>query len=307
MITTRNAKARNIGESGRVGVWRPGAPSIGTTALIRPIELKSAAVDPRITYSGPAHLYWASNGVLTQSSENQWPLEYRDGVPVGRHQPEPASTNIQVNGRAIAESTNVVKSGNFSIVVSANGAPDGNAIGRIPVEASSYMVSQDNGGAQIVPIARYSLTSKWQRMAFATAVTTSSRVRIWLGRNADASNGQPSLWLTQSANVDAGNYVFSWFVKASDDGVTFPAGIGMIETGNYPYATSPIITESTTTVTRAASSVTVKRDGKAKRIVIMFSDNTTLSIPFNGASSLTIPYATSNWGEKYMVRIRYEV
>ncbi|MEY8772245.1 hypothetical protein AB6T85_17710 [Erwinia sp. ACCC 02193] len=76
--------------------------------------------------------------------------------------------------------------------------------------------------------------------------------------------------------------------------------------GNYPYATSPIVTESTSTVTRAASSVTVQRDGNASGIKIYFSDNTNTTIPFNGAASVTVPFATTHWGERYMTRIEYE-
>lgn len=306
MITTPNAPV--IGAKSFSGIWVSGVISIGKAfqAGINAIDLTAQSLDSRVSYNGPAHLYWDASGKLATSTTNAWPLEYRDGVAIGRHQPEPASTNIQVNGRAIAESTNVQKSGTFSIVVDQTGAPDGKAIGCLPVAASSYMVSQDVGGAQIVPLARYNLTSKWQRMAAAARVTDSSRVRIWLGRNAEASNGQPSLWLTQSANVAAGNYVFSWFVKASDDGVTFPAGLGMIEMGNYPYATSPIVTESTSTVTRPASSVTVQRDGNVSGIKIYFSDNTNTNIPFNGAASVTVPFATTHWGERYMTRIEYE-
>jgi len=304
----KNPNAPVIGAKNRKGIWVPGAVMIGRAVkvVIKAIDLIAPNLDSRIAYNGPAHLYWDASGKLATSTSNAWPLEYRDGLAIGRHQPEPASTNIQVNGRAIAESTNVQKSGTFSIVVDQTGAPDGKTIGRLPVAASSYMVSQDVGGAQIVPLARYNLTSKWQRMAAAARVTDSSRVRIWLGRNAEASNGQPSLWLTQSANVAAGNYVFSWFVKASDDGVTFPAGLGMIEMGNYPYATSPVITESTSTVTRPASSVTVQRDGNASGITIYFSDNTNTTIPFNGAASVTVPFATTHWGERYMTRIEYE-
>ncbi|MEY8772246.1 hypothetical protein AB6T85_17715 [Erwinia sp. ACCC 02193] len=167
-----------IGSKSFSGIWVPGAISIGRAvkAGIKAIDLTAQSLDSRISYNGPAHLYWDASGKLSTSATNAWPLEYRDGVAIGRHQSEPASTNIQVNGRAIAESTNVQKSGTFSIEVDQTGAPDGKAIGRLPVAASSYIVSQDVGGTQIVPLARYNLASKWQRMAAAARVTDSSRV-----------------------------------------------------------------------------------------------------------------------------------
>lgn len=124
MLTTPNAPV--IGAKSFSGIWVPGAISIGRAvkAGIKAIDLTAQSLDSRISYNGPTHLYWDASGKLATSTANVWPLEYRDGVAIGRHQPEPASTNIQVNGRAIAESTNVQKPGTFSIVVNQRDSSD---------------------------------------------------------------------------------------------------------------------------------------------------------------------------------------
>lgn len=306
MITTPNAPV--IGAKSFSGIWVPGAISIGKAvkAGIKAIDLTAQALDSRVAYSGPSHLYWDASGRLATSAANEWPLEYQSGVIIGRHQPEPASTNIQVNNRVTAVSGNVAKSSDYTLMPDPTGAPDGGAIGQVPNTAPYFMVTQDNGNVQLVPLTHYALTDKWTRFTFPVTPTQASRCRIWVGRNGDDLSGNPFLFLTQSANIAVANYVFSWFARASRDGSNFPAGIGMIETGNYPYATSPIITESSSTVTRAASSVTVQRDGNASGIRIHFSDNTNTTISFNGAASVTVPFATTHWGERYMTRIEYE-
>lgn len=270
----------------------------------KPIDLTAETLDRRITYTGPGHFYYAESGLLAMSQDNVWPLEYANGAPVGRHEPEPAATNLQPGNRVLALSDFVKASGVTEITVDETGAPDGGAIGRIPVDASSYMVSQDVGGAQIVPLADYDLTDAWQRLAFPATVTSSSHVRLWLGRNTHDANGNPSVWLTQNTNLSPGDYVFSWFAKASDDGVTFPAGLGQIERVNYPHATSPIVTD-TASASRAASSVTVAKDGNATGIRIHFSDGSTQALTFT-VDSISIPLAGKNWGERYITRIEYE-
>ncbi len=49
------------------------------------IDLLAVTLDPRITYTGPAHWYIAADGTLKQSAANEWPLEYAGGVVAGRH------------------------------------------------------------------------------------------------------------------------------------------------------------------------------------------------------------------------------
>lgn len=269
--------------------------------LPAPIDLTAAALDPRVTYTGPAHLYWDNTGKLATSTADVWPLEYKDGKAIGRHEPEPAITNWQVLNRANVASANVVGD---TLTNDPTGAPDGGPIGRIPVAADSYMVSQDLGSVTIVPQGAYNLTAgKWSRMAFPGANTQAGRCRIWLGRN--AANGTPSLYLTQTGNLAVRDWVWSWFAKGSEDGQTFAVGLGQIERENYPYATSPIINESSTYNSRAASAVTVAKQPGTTGIVVYFTDGTNKAYSFGTGQSVSLSMAGAHWSTRYITRIEY--
>jgi len=268
------------------------------------INLLSPTLDVRAVYSGPTHLYWAQNGLLQTADENIWPLEYRDGVAVGRSLPEPQATNFQQNCRASTVSNNVIVSTGSTLSVDASGAPDGKAIALLPVISEYYLVSQDVGGVDLQPGTPYNLTDKWTRLAFPITTTSASRCRIWLARDLDDSSGVPFVFLTQDGAIPVDSYVFSWYARLAD-GDFFHGGIGVIEIGNFPYATSPIITEGDATLTRAASSVSIPVQGDAVSIAVIYSDQTSEIISFNGANAINLPFATWHWGEKYATRIKF--
>lgn len=288
---------------GGSGVY--GVPTFNSSiANIPQIDLTAATLDSRVTYTGPAHYYWAQNGLMALSQANVWPVEYRNGVAVGRHEPEPAITNWQVLNRANVESANVVKSSDFTLINDATGAPDGGAIGRLPKTADSYWLSQDVGSVSLINITPYNFVAGWSRIVNAVASTQSSKIRSWLGRN--GANGTPNLFQTQGANLAVRSWVFSWFVRPNEDGTTFAAGLTQIERENYPFATSPVINESTSFGTRAASSVTVAKVGLANNLRVYFTDGTTAVYSFGSNNSITLNMAGANWGTRFITKMVYE-
>lgn len=274
------------------------ASSLGN---LTPIDLTASDLDQRVTYTGPAHYYWGQDGKLSLSAANQWPREYRDGVLQGRHEPEPAITNWQVLNRANVQSTNVVGD---TLTNDPTGGPEGGAIGRMPVAADSYTVTQDINNVTLVPLTPYALTAgKWSRIANPGTNTASGKIRLWLGRN--AANGQPALYLTQGGNLAVRDWVFSWFAKGSEDGQTFATGLGQIERENYPFATSPVINETTAYTSRAASAVTVAKQAGASGIVVYYTDGTNKAYSFGAATSVTLSMAGAHWSARYISRIEY--
>jgi len=269
------------------------------------INLLSETLDPRVTYSGPVHLYWGQNGLLVSSEENQWPLEYRNGQPVGRSFPEPESLNYQENCRAVATSSNVIVSSGSTLQIDETGAPDGGGICLVPVAGEFYLVSEDVGGVTLVTGQPYSLSDDWTRLVFPCSPANQSRCRIWLGRDIEISDGSPFVFLTQTDPLDPGDYVFSWFARNGDD-TAFHAGIGVIEKGNYPYATSPIITEDDNQITRLASSVTITIDGDTTNIGLIYDDGSIEFVQTSGQTSVSLPYPSWNWGERYLTRITFQ-
>lgn len=298
MITGKSIRTVEPIRGVRAGGLTRIASRLGNLA---PIDLTAADLDQRVTYTGPAHYYWAQNGKLTLSAANEWPREWIDGTLRGRHEPEPAITNWQVLNRADVQSTNVVGD---QLTRDATGAPDGGAIGRMPVAADSYTVTQDINNVTLVPLTAYNLTAgKWSRIANPGTNTASGKIRLWLGRN--AANGQPALYLTQGGNLAVRDWVFSWFAKGSEDGQTFATGFGQIERENYPFATSPVINETTAYTSRAASAVTVAKQQGATGIVVYYTDGTNKAYSFGAATSVTLSMAGAHWSARYISRIEY--
>ncbi|QHM71292.1 hypothetical protein [Mixta intestinalis] len=79
------------------GIWTPGAVLIGNSSaagqVVDVIDLTSPALDSRVTFTGPAYRYFNATGALVECSENEWPLEYRNGSAIGRREPFAASSN----------------------------------------------------------------------------------------------------------------------------------------------------------------------------------------------------------------------
>ena len=271
---------------------------------LSPINLVSPELDPRVTYRcASEHFFWSQDGLLQKAAPDVWPLEYQNGVAVGRHEPEPARTNVQFNCRAITESANIIKSGDFELVADPNGAPDGGAIGRIPVASDSYVVSQDINGVTLVPVTAYALSDNWQRFSFTVTSTARSRLRLRMG--IPNAGGAPSIWLTQNPDyaswLPAGIWSVSWFAKEGD-GNTFPVGLGQIEAGSL--CTSPMITEGAAVASRAASSVIIPAAG-ASSIVVHFNNGPS-EIHETPDDLFSLPVAPLHWGTRYITFIEYE-
>jgi len=297
--------AIGIGLNSHDGVWIPGAIEFGDSShtplptLI--LNLMSETLDPRITYTGPAHLYWSKSATLALSAPNEWPLEYQNGKAIGRHAPEPAATNLQPFSRAATLSDYLVKSDDLNLLEDINGAPDGGVIGRIPAACDAYLISQDVDNVTHVPKTRYALTDSWQRLVYPVTTTKRSRIRIRHGQSYDTAT--PAIWMTQGSDyahwLVAGDYVMSWFVKAGDD-VTFPAGFAQIESGSV--STSPIVNDTAAETTRSAATVLINTKGY-KNMAVIYSGS--YGEVFQISSNITqlqvvVPV---DWGTRYIQRI----
>lgn len=79
-------------------LYVPGAVVLGGSAEqngnVSVIDLTSPTPDPRITCISPGLRYFNESGALVAAAVNEWPLEYRNGVSVGRHEPEAAALNL---------------------------------------------------------------------------------------------------------------------------------------------------------------------------------------------------------------------
>jgi hypothetical protein len=272
---------------------------------LTPINLLLPTLDDRVTYTGPAHYYWDVSGIIKQSTANVWPLEYRDGVAVGRHEPEPAITNWQVNNRGEALNANVLAYGDFTLTTNPTGGPDGGAIGQFPYpQFGNYAITQDINSVELWPRTPYVNSKKWTRYAMQASNTASSRCRIRYGYP-DAPAVEPYVYYAQSGNLAIRDWVWSWFGRVSDDGQSMLAGFAQIERENTPFATSPVLNPGTSFNQRAASSVSVAKQSGATGIVVYFTDGTNKAYSFNNATSVTLLMAGAHWSQRYISRIEY--
>ena len=281
------------------GLWVPGAtvlglhPLAGGEAVI--IDMTTPTLDSRITYNGPAHYYWSEDGMLALGSSNEWQLEYRDGVAVGRHEPEPAATNYQVLSRGDTASqvptTNAWRY--LGITFSQAAGPDGNGIGAVNSGNENYGIYNDTAGEWIIPETTPPQVAGWQILTSAFSLAFAAQVRTYTARN-----GTGSYLYGVSSELPAGDYTMSMFRKYSGVVSGFATGWVQIESGSV--ATSPIITTDSPG-TRSASAVTVDTSSVSS-ILVRYSngESDTYQTP---AASFTLPVLSRNWSERYITEI----
>jgi len=256
------------------------------------IDLTAPTLDPRISFSGPTHFYWSENGVMLESAENSWPLEYQNGAAAGRHEPEPEATNYQLMSRGdLAVQSPVVGPWiSLGLTLSTGVGPDGGDIGMTTTDCDLYAIYDATAGAFIVPQTKPAPLDEWSRIVVPFSVGVESQIRTYTAR---ASTTKYLYGLCEP--VPAGGCVVSFYRRENTDLLT---GLVQVEAG--PLATSPIITGDAIS-TRPASSVTINT-GSASTITVRYSNGESDAYSTPG-DSFTLPAAQRNWSERYITEI----
>ncbi|YCH28976.1 hypothetical protein M1D48_12245 [Erwinia sp. D4-22] len=296
MITTPNVPV--IGANSFSGIWTPEAVTVGRVKAAQQnvvIDLTASQLDSRLTYSGPTHSYMGADGKLRTSAEDEWPLEYANGIAVGRHEPEPAAVNyvpgveygkISRGGTSDdwnygSAATPVIAPSDFG-PAAATTTVTGTLTAVYSEGTSSFIAAAQDGGSPAI----------WKRIT-RTFTNTSSALLRWYVSRVDAND----YLFARCSSVPAGQYVASVYRKVTDTGLLSAAA--QLETGSL--ATSPVISAAGVQGTRSASSVTVQTTGFSS-LLLHFSDGTTSTHPVTG-DTFTLPTATKNWAERYIQRI----
>ncbi|WP_333617277.1 hypothetical protein [Mixta calida] len=310
MITIPNAPM--IGGKRR-GIWTPGAVTIGRVKAGSQnvvIDLTTTQLDSRLTYTGPAHSYLGSDGKLSTSAENEWPIEYVNGVAVGRHEPEPAATNLF--GSIMLENmtslpgsdgfTEYRESGSGSVFHRTQFRTSGALSGNI-----TYSLMLMHRGRNNLAFRAGFLGNTFQNIGinnrqvgyvgsgYVSASTTIVSDEAFIFRAAFPYFGANNGLLTSPTSVTDDSVP----VVIADTAAGFSAAYPQIEAGTL--ATSPIISAAGAQGKRAASSVTVQTAGFSS-LLIHFSDGTSDTHQITG-DTFKLPPATNNWGERYIQRI----
>lgn len=318
------------------GIVIPGANVMtlppGEWVDLSDIDLTSSALDYRVSFSCASnHAYYSADGTIQFAAPDVWPLEYRDGMPVGRHEPEQQATNY------VMHSANMVPDSFSGSPVIAPGA--------VVAGVQMYDVTLDTaaGGDRFLqydtkfstPNAQITTSFYVAGSGSDPAITATNRVMVfgnvapYLDRRSllNLSTGVATPFAGQESIIDGtraisrdGLYRFSITLTTQspvvvvkprvmllgDSAKNVTGQIGFLQMESGQVMSSPVLTTGGA-VTRAAAFASVKNPGgQATSIRLSYSDGTTADIecPADG-SDTQLPQAAVEWGSRYITRIQY--
>lgn len=296
-----------------------------TPILHMPINMLSSTLDSRIVYDGPQVYYINRNGNLVQSAANEWPLTFIDGVAVGRVPPESTSSNILIKSSKLSDASWVKTRATVSDAV--DGFLNGGTFSLVPTQTNdSHLVYQSvssafaEGDVYTLSYVAKAYGYNYARLRaaddagfIADCVANLSTGVIYAGAPGSdiAELGDGWYRFTETVAIRQGGasslLLASWVHNNSAVGSFVGDGVSGIlvcamQIEKSPFATSPIVTESSP-VTRTTASAKVTMNG-ATSIEITYSDGSVINVQaVDGYAS--IPQADSAWGSKYITTIKF--
>lgn len=269
-----------------------------------PIDFMSASLDSRVkvTCSTP-HSFIGQDGLIQQAAANTWPLSYKDGVAIGRHEPEPAGKNYQPDmritdiGAAGANNTYILAGGTGEQIT---GAPDGKSAFFINNAAwNKYGVYNHTTPGWIIPEANIpSLSTTWKRLVAKYSIAAPAQIRTYMMRA-----GSANYIYGRTEELPAGEVVSSVYHEQKNGGIA--AALVQVEVGDH--ATSPMISASGESVSRDVMVVKIPI-GNAKSCILKYSDGTTTPVTFSeGETEYALPLSQKDWGTRYITGVEYKL
>mgnify|MGYP005984778443 CR=1 FL=1 len=282
------------------GLCIPGVPIIGNVssggsggADLSDIDATTEITDSRLLFECLSpRAYYAADGTIQFAAPNTWPLEYKDGVAIGRHEPEPMATNLKIGSRAPTATL-------YQLTKTSNTALSPAGIDELIEFATAYtsgtptlfsdVTLSESGPLTVSVIGRNGTAEMTVRKEGTTDSVgfTSDFGRSVLISNYDATatRNRYSIYFPRTV----GDVAYIWHIQ--------------LEAGEI--ATSPIITTDSA-ATRAAGLAFVPNPGLlATAARIYYTDGTTYDIEFNGAARGAIPQASKHWGTRYIEGVSY--
>ncbi len=317
------------------GIFIPGAVVLGRTgnsgsADLSDIDLTSEKLDPRLKYQCASHhAFHAADGTIQFAEPNAWPLEYRDGMPVGRHEPEPQATNYATS---ISQLIGVTQGdavtgpgGELNFYAYTENSARDEHYARCSLSALAVKGDLiDSCYVSHIPDAEGMMLRAIHR---ATGYTTESYAQFnWDGTK--YVPGELYGYAKSSGVIDCGGVfrVWSQYTVPSEAVITLRelrlavnkygiydgdgrsgARLWRPNTTSGTVLSSVIAPDGTSAVTRAAAFASVKNPGGfATSIRVSYSDGTTADInfPADGAD-IQLPQAAVEWGSRYITRIQF--
>lgn len=257
------------------------------------VDLTADTLDSRIQFScASQHAYWQADGTLGWAAADAWPVEYVDGVAVGRHEPEKAATNLQTYSRADAIVSGIIVS--MGTTFQTGTGPDGGTIAALDTDETLYAVYDATDGTWIQEAVSGFGPAEWTR--YKTAFSTADAIRTYFGRKATSDYAYAAV----SGLTDGTQYVTSHYRKLTDSALL--TGFVQVEEGSI--TTSPIVTTAAA-ATREAATVKVTL-GDAYGLLVRYSDGTYITLTSSGSSeTVTLPQSALDWGTRYITSVQF--
>lgn len=306
------------------GIVIPGANVMtlppGEWVDLSDIDLTSSALDYRVSFSCASnHAYYSADGTIQFAAPDVWPLEYRNGVAVGRHEPEPQRTNLTSYSENLAANSPYwsINGGVTGITKTGPNNPYGEKSYAVAVTASVYpgvFTRMQASAGQRYTISVAGISGDSRMMLIGNAYLGGEVVNVNF-RQKTSTLSSPFTWRFNDVNTEWVRYAFTGdSIKSGTPAtVIYSAEVlagsyscAMVQHESGAFATSPIITNGIS-VTRAAAFATVQNPGGlASAIMVHYSDNTSeqLVIPTN-SPSIQLPQSANDWGKRYIQRIEY--
>lgn len=292
-----------------------------------PINMLASTLDSRVVYDGPQVYYINRNGNLVPSAVNEWPLTFIDGIAVGRVPPELMGVN------RVLYSSDIISSPWVKVRTDVTLAPgyltSDNTFKLTPtiVNGAHYIqqsIEGEFGEDEFYTFSCFAKSDgyKYARLRAADGAGFISDVVVNL-ETGDIYSGQQNSLVTY---IGDGWFRFTELIVVRGNGanklditigvndnptqLTYPGDgssgilVSSPQIEKSPFATSPIVTESSP-VTRTTASAKVVMSG-ATSIDITYSDGSAVNVQAVDGYA-TIPQADSAWGSKYITRIDFNV
>lgn len=306
------------------GIVIPGANVMtlppGEWVDLSDIDLTSSALDYRVSFSCASnHAYYSADGTIQFAAPDVWPLEYRNGVAVGRHEPEPQRTNLISYSENLAANSPywIINTGVTGITKTGPNNPYGEKSYAVAVSAivnSGVYTRVQVSAGQRYTISMAGISGDSRRMLIGNNYLGTQNVNVNF-RQKTSTLSSPFTWRFNDVNTEWVRYAFTGDSTGSGTpGTVIYSAVAlagsyscaMVQHESGAFATSPIITNGIS-ATRAAAFATVQNPGGlASAIMVHYSDNTSeqLEIPTN-SPSIQLPQSANDWGKRYIQRIEY--
>lgn len=248
-------------------------------------------LDSRVLFTAPPHLYFAEDGTVKTSAANTWPLQYRNGVAIGRHEPERASQNYlpSTNFEVIAASgtTDWIFSSGSNVTVEDSSL--GVKAGVANINSIYGALYSETTGGFIIPQFDAGSPTDWSSVVRKVANPSAAMLRWYTAR------ASSTLYLYgKSLQVPAGNIVASFIRRVDSNSVD--TVLAQIEPGSN--RTSTIINGAGQSNSRTAMTAVIN-EPLAVGATVQFSNGDTLDLTAeNGV--ITIPVTTQDWMTRYI-------